>query len=94
MTHDPTPSQPNRRIPKLSRYLPQVIAAASPGTRRSYAPYFERIRAAYGGRRLDKIAATDIAGLMREVEATAARRRNSRDGRGAADHLLLAWIHR
>src|SRR6266702_3982180 len=77
-------------IPTLSEYLPRVAATVGPRTRDSYASYRRHAEAAWGPRRLDKITATDILKLMQHVRNSAIRRRNSRDGRGTAEHLLRA----
>jgi integrase len=77
-------------VPTFAEYLPRVIDTASDRTCAHYRTYWNRILDAFGPLRLDQVHATDIAALMRRVRATAQRRRNRRDGRGAADHLLLA----
>jgi hypothetical protein len=42
--------------PTVSAYLPQVIAAAGPGARRTYGNYWARMATLWGDRRLDTIA--------------------------------------
>jgi integrase len=81
---------PDCAVPTFDEYLPRVIDTASDRTRAHYGTYWNRILDVFGPLRLDQVHATDIAALMRQVRATALRRRNHRDGRGAADHLLLA----
>jgi integrase len=77
-------------MPTFAEYLPRVMDTASARTRAHYGTYWNRILDAFGPLHLDQVHATDIAALMHRVQATALRRRNHRDGRGAADHLLLA----
>jgi len=77
-------------VPTIAEYLPHVMSTVSATTRASYATYWNRILDAFGTRRLHEVTATEISALMRATIATAARRRNSRGGRWAADHLLLA----
>ncbi|SFE39163.1 Phage integrase family protein [Actinoplanes philippinensis] len=77
-------------MPTLAEYLPQVIAAAGPGARRTYGNYWNRMILLWGDRRLDTIAATDIEALQREAAATAVSRRNGRGGRHAGEHVIAA----
>jgi hypothetical protein len=51
-------------VPTLAEYLPQVLAAAGPGARRTYGSYWQRMAAVWGSRRLDTIAASDIEALQ------------------------------
>jgi hypothetical protein len=85
-----TPPDSTRPVPTLAQYLPTVLAATTPSARASYSSYWNRALTAFGDRRLDDITATDIQALMLQVAATARRRRTSRDGHAAAEHLLLA----
>ncbi|MFC6023814.1 tyrosine-type recombinase/integrase [Plantactinospora solaniradicis] len=77
-------------MPTVAEYLPRVAAAATPGTRRTYAIHWNRMATAFGDRRLDTIHATDIEALMRHAIATARPRRNSRHGRHAGEHVIAA----
>ncbi|PWU55518.1 integrase [Micromonospora globispora] len=77
-------------LPTLAEYLPQVIAAAGPGARRTYGTYWNRMAAAWGERPLDAIAASDIEAMQRQIAATARSRRNSRSGRHAGEHVIAA----
>src|SRR5688572_21740548 len=74
--------------PTMAEYLPQVIAAAGPGARRTYGNYWARMVSLWGDRRLDAIAATDIEALQREAAANAVPRRNGRGGRHAGEHVI------
>jgi len=59
------------QVPTVAEYLPQVLAAAGPGARRTYGSYWARMTAVWGTRRLDEIAASDIEALQRETVAAA-----------------------
>lgn len=83
-------AEPAPRLPTLAEYLPQVIAAAGPGARRTYGTYWQRMNAAWGHRPLDTIAASDIEAMQRQIAATAQSRRNSRSGRHAGEHVIAA----
>jgi integrase len=82
--------EPGPGLPTLAEYLPQVIAAAGPGARRTYGTYWNRMAAAWGERALDTIAASDIEAMQRQITATARSRRNSRSGRHAGEHVIAA----
>jgi integrase len=83
-------ADPGPGLPTFAEYLPQVIAAAGPGARRTYGTYWNRMAAAWGGRTLDTIVASDIEAMQRQVAATARSRRNSRTGRHAGEHVIAA----
>ena len=83
-------ADPGPGLPTVAEYLPQVIAAAGPGARRTYGTYWKRMAAAWGERTLDAIAATDIEAMQRQMAATARSRRNSRTGRHAGEHVIAA----
>jgi integrase len=77
-------------LPTIAQYLPQVLAAAGPGARRTYGNYWAQMVALWGDRRLDAISATDIEALQREAVAKAVSRRNGRGGRHAGEHVIAA----
>ncbi|MDG4752687.1 integrase [Micromonospora sp. WMMD718] len=77
-------------VPTIAGYLPAVVAAASPGTRRTYSSSWRRMATALGDRRIDAVRATDLEALMRQATAGARSRRNSRHGRHAGEHLVAA----
>ncbi|MEV6527463.1 site-specific integrase [Longispora sp. NPDC051575] len=79
-----------RRIPTFDAYVPKVRTAASPGALRTYGSYWDRIVEAWGERRLDEIAASDVEGLQRAIVAGSTPRRNSRGGRHAGESLIAA----
>ncbi|GAA5199567.1 hypothetical protein GCM10023322_75460 [Rugosimonospora acidiphila] len=77
-------------VPTMAQYLPQVMAAAGPGARRTYGSYWVRMATLWGDRPLDAIAATDIEALKHEAAAMALCRRNGRGGRHAGEHVIAA----
>ncbi|MEV7990166.1 MFS transporter [Micromonospora sp. NPDC085948] len=77
-------------MPTVAEHLPAVVAAASPGTRRTYGSSSRRMVAALGDRRIDAVRASDLEALMRQTTADARPRRNSRSGRHAGEQLIAA----
>jgi integrase len=77
-------------MPTIAQYLPRVIAAAGPGAARTYGSYWTRMATVWGGRRVDSIAASDIEALQRQAIAAARKRRTSRGGRHAGEHVIAA----
>jgi site-specific recombinase XerD len=77
-------------VPTLGEYLPQVRKAAGSGANRAYSSYWDRMATAWGERRLDEIAASEIEAMQRTAAATARSRRTSRHGRCAGEHVIAA----
>ena len=77
-------------VPTFAEYVPVVSAVVSPGTRRAYGSYWNRILEHWGNRRLDEIAPSEIRQLMTWVKTHVVARRNARGGRGAQEHLVAA----
>src|SRR5690242_5242658 len=76
--------------PTFSEYVPVVAAAVSPGTRRAYSSYWNRVVQAWGERRIDEPRPSEIEQLRGQVQANVVARRNARGGRSAAEHLVAA----
>src|SRR6266702_8084243 len=76
--------------PTFAQYVPVVSAAVSPGTRRVYGSYWKRVVEAWGDRRIDEPAPSEIEQLRTQVQANVVARRNARGGRLAAEHLVAA----
>src|SRR2546421_6794743 len=76
--------------PTFAQYVPVVSAAVSPGTRRVYGSYWNRVVEAWGGRRIDEPAPSEIEQLRTRVQANVVARRNARGGRLATEHLVAA----
>ena len=84
-----TPSE-RSDVPVFEDYIPKVSDAVSDGTRRVYAPYWNRVLQAWPRRRITEPTPSEISQLAEHVKATAVKRRNARGGRGAAEHLIAA----
>ncbi|MEV6232109.1 site-specific integrase [Saccharopolyspora shandongensis] len=76
--------------PTFAEYVPKVSAAVSPGTRRVYSSYWNRIEMHWGQRRLDEPTALEIKQLAEHIRTQALTRRNARGGRSSAEHLIAA----
>ena len=75
-------------VPVFEDYIPEVSEAVSDGTRRVYAPYWNRVLQAWALRRITEPTPSEISQLAEQVKATAVKRSNARGGRGAAEHLM------
>lgn len=75
-------------VPTLAAYVEQVEAASSQGTRAVYESYWRRVVEQWGERRLDEVTALEISQFAERTRRDALVRRNSRGGRGAAEHLI------
>ncbi len=77
-------------VPTFAEYVPVVSATVTPGTRRAYGSYWNRVVEHWGGRRLDEPTPSEIRQLMTYVKAHVVARRNARGGRSAEEHLVAA----
>jgi site-specific recombinase XerD len=77
-------------VPTFDDYISRVEQVVTPGTRRVYGSYWNRVRVAWGDRRLDEPTTLEILALAETVRAGAVVRRNSRGGRSAAEHLIAS----
>jgi len=82
--------QPRKQVPTFAEYVPVVSAAVTPGTRRAYGSYWNRILEHWGSRRLDEPTPSEIRQLMAYVKTHVVARRNARGGRSAQEHLVAA----
>ena len=71
-------------VPTFAEYVPVSRRAVSPGTRRAYGSYWNRVIEHWGGRRLDEPTPSEIRQLMKHVKTHVVARRNARGGRSAA----------
>jgi integrase len=85
---DVAPSRPS--APTFAEYLPVVAAAVSPGTRRVYGSYWNRVVQAWGERRIDEPVPSEIEQLRTKIQTNVVARRNARGGRLAAEHLVAS----
>ncbi|GIE90719.1 tyrosine-type recombinase/integrase [Actinoplanes regularis] len=75
----------------VRQFLPQVVAASTPSSRRTYGTYWTRMVELWGDRRVDSIRATDVEALQQQCAAHARpRRRNYRGGRHAGENANSA----
>jgi hypothetical protein len=72
--------QPRKPLPTFAEYVPVVSAAVTPGTRRAYGSYWNRIVEHWGSRRLDEPTPSEIRQLMAYVKTHVVARRNARGG--------------
>ncbi|WNV84752.1 site-specific integrase [Umezawaea sp. Da 62-37] len=82
--------EPKPLAPTFGEYIPIVSNAVPSGSRRAYAPYWNRVSAHWGDRRIDDVTPSDIAALAERVKRAAVQRRNARGGNSAAEHLITA----
>jgi integrase/recombinase XerC len=84
----------------IAEFVAKVLPTAGRGNKRNYTTYLNRFAAehAYGSRPLSSITHTDVATFVAATQehavATRGNRRNSRDGRGAAENAIsaLRWL--
>jgi integrase len=74
--------------PTFAEYIPRVSQAVSAGARRIYGSYWNKVIQAWGPRPITSVKPLEIGQLTEVVKADAVRRKNARDGRGAAEHLI------
>jgi integrase/recombinase XerC len=85
-TDGPTPAA----APTFNDYVPRLSEAVSPGSRRAYGPYWDRVCDRWGDRCITEPTPLEIKQLSEAVRGAALVRRNSRGGRSAAEHLISA----
>ncbi|WP_406690398.1 site-specific integrase [Saccharopolyspora sp. ID03-671] len=83
-------SAPKPQAPTFADYIPEVAKAVSPGTKRVYSTYWNRILEHWGDRHLDEPTTLEIQQLAETIRTQVVVRRNGRGGRGAAEHLIAA----
>jgi integrase/recombinase XerC len=82
--------QERPQLPTFAEYVPVVSATVTPGTRRAYGSYWNRVIEHWGARRLDEPTPSEIRQLMTYVKTHVVARRNARGGRSAEEHLVAA----
>ncbi|MEV4666125.1 site-specific integrase [Micromonospora echinofusca] len=83
-----TASRTPRAVPTFDEYIDRVSEAVTAGTGRVYGTYWNRVREAWGNRRLDEPTPLEIRQLAERMKEHLVVRRNSRGGRTAAEHLI------
>ncbi len=81
---------PRVDMPTFDAYIDRVRGVVTDGTRRVYTTYWQRVRAAWGPRKLDEINPMDITELVKRSKDSGVIRRNTRGGRTAAEHQIAA----
>ncbi|WP_231509618.1 site-specific integrase [Nocardia sp. NRRL WC-3656] len=77
-------------VPTFGEYIPRVESTMSAGTLRTYRPYWNRLRKQWRDRPLDEPTALELKEMVEQARREAAARKNSRDGRSAAEHMVAA----
>src|SRR5690349_5834111 len=77
-------------MPTFDEYVPHVAGAVSPGTRRAYSSYWQRVCRCWGQRRITEPTPLEIKHLAEQVRGEAVVRRTARGGRTAAEHVISA----
>jgi integrase/recombinase XerC len=77
-------------IPTFDESIARVSATVTAGTLRVYGSYWNRVRGAWGSRRLNEPTASDIQQLAEATKRNVVLRRNARGGRLAAEHMIAA----
>lgn len=77
-------------VPTFGDYIPRVRAVVTPGTLRTYGPYWKRIDARWHDRQLTEPTAMELKELVEHTRRIAVMRRNSRGGRSAAETMASA----
>lgn len=86
LVHAPT----KKIVPTFNEYVRVVADAISPSSTRTWRHYWRVLTEEWGDRRIDEPTASEISKLANIVQQRAARRTNSRDGRGAKTTFIDA----
>lgn len=78
-------------MPTFAEYIDRVSAAVPASTLRVYAPYWRKLRAAWGDRRIDAPTHTEMKRFVLSVKDQVVVRRNARGGRTAMEHMVAAF---
>jgi integrase/recombinase XerC len=77
-------------VPTFAVFVPQVVAATSPGTLKAYGTYWNRVVEKWGTRALTEPGPLEIEGLGKEIRGGRVIRRNGRGGAGAEENFVAA----
>ncbi|WP_218003089.1 site-specific integrase [Nocardia asiatica] len=77
-------------IPTFGEYVPQVVDAAPAGARRTYLPYWQKLSSRWPDRSIADPTGLELQQLVEHTRRHAIVRRNSREGRSAAEHMVGA----
>ncbi|WP_309236035.1 hypothetical protein [Amycolatopsis sp. SID8362] len=87
---EPANASDREPVPTINEWIPVVAGLVSASTAASYGSYWNKAQAAWDGRRMDTITASDIKTQAEIARRTALIRRNSRGGRNAAENFIAA----
>jgi integrase len=83
-------STATRPAPTFAEYVPQVRAATTPGTLKTYGSYWNKVVEEWGDRRLTEPSPLEIQQLGKELRAARLIRRNGRGGSGTEENFVAA----
>lgn len=79
-----------RGVPTFGEYLPHLETVVPAEALRTYRPYWTRLTDLWHDRPIDAPTSRDLDTLVDNVRRHAVTRRNTRNGRAAADHMIDA----
>ncbi|MEV4207806.1 tyrosine-type recombinase/integrase [Nocardia salmonicida] len=93
---DLLPQHASALVPTFDEYIPRIIPTVPAGTLRTYRPYWQRVQIEWGPRKIDDPNSLEMQALVEQTRVRAVYRRNSRDGRSAAEHMVgaLRYLYR
>jgi site-specific recombinase XerD len=77
-------------VPTVRDYHPTVVAAATPGTERTYSTYWKLLVSEQGDQRIDEVSTTALRALAQYARANAVQRRNGQGGASAEENCVAA----
>ncbi|WP_433678378.1 tyrosine-type recombinase/integrase [Nocardia sp. CA-119907] len=89
--HLPTGADSSAKMPTFAEYIAKLRTSLPTTTVKNYASYWRVIETAWATKRLDEPSSTEISELVQQHRSRAVVRSNSRDGRGAATHMVAAF---
>lgn len=77
-------------VPTVREYHATVLAAATPGTRRTHSTYWNLLVRVHGDQRIDELPTSDLRALAQSARANAVKRRNGQGGASAEENCVAA----
>jgi integrase len=81
---------PEARLPTVAGYIETIAATFTPGTTRTYRPYWRLAAVRLGDRRLDDIAVADLQAVVDDAVSRARRRRPDSTARASQESCVTA----
>ena len=75
-------------VPTVREYHPTVVAAATPGTSRTYSTYWDLLVREHGDDRITEVTTSKLCALAQSARANAVRRRNGQGGASAEENCV------